>query len=97
MPGDTKPHKARAAKKRRRVSKIGGLEDARAKLWQAITTAEDLLLEETADPSMTLRAVHAITQACAAYVKLVESSELEARVAELEAQVASRNSRAVYN
>jgi len=32
MPTDTKPHRARQAKSRRRIRKIGSLEDARRKL-----------------------------------------------------------------
>lgn len=84
MPGDTKPHKARRAKKRRRIRKIGDLQDARRKLWQAITTAEDVLLDNESDNAMALRAVHAISQACTSYAKLVEASELEERLAEIE-------------
>lgn len=91
MPGDTKPHKARRAKKRRRIRKVGDLDAARKKLWQAITTAEDVLLGNESDDVLTLKAVHAITQACTAYAKLVEASELEARLAELEQVVEQRS------
>ena len=84
MPTDTKPHRARQAKSRRRIRKIGDLTDARRKLWQAITTAEDVLLDDETTAEMELRAVHAITQACSAFAKLTEISELEARLTELE-------------
>jgi hypothetical protein len=93
MPGDTKPHKARRAKKRRRIRKVGDLDAARKKLWQAITTAEDVLLGNADDDTMTLKAVHAMTQACTAYAKLVEASELEARLVELEQMMQNRNNK----
>lgn len=44
MPNDTKPHKAREAKRRRRIRKIGSLTNARRKLWQAITSTEEVLV-----------------------------------------------------
>ena len=91
MPGDTKPHKARQARqKRRRIRKVGSLEDARRKLWQAVTCAEDVLLDDESDNVTALKAVHAITQATTAYAKLVEVGELEARLAELEAALETR-------
>ncbi len=96
MPGDTKPHKARQAKKRRRIRKIGDLTDARRKLWQAITTAEDVLLDDQTTAEMQLRAVHAITQACSAFAKLTEMSELEARLSELEKSLEKRQNGRAY-
>ena len=90
MPSKTKPHKARQAKKRRRIRKLGTLEDMRRKLWQAVTAAEDVLLDDESDNVMVLRAVHAITQASGAYAKLIEVGELEGRLAELEKSLESR-------
>ncbi len=84
MPGDTKPHKARQAKRRRRIRKIGSLTDARRKLWQAITSAEEVLLDDQSDALTVLKAVHAITSASTAYARLVEIGELEARLAAVE-------------
>ena len=84
MPGNTKPHKARQARKRRRIRKIGTLTDARRKLWQAITSAEEVLLDDQSDAVMVLKATHAITSASTAYARLVETGELEARISELE-------------
>lgn len=79
------PHQARCARrKRRRIRKVGDLAAARRKLWQAITTAEDILLDDESDTVTQLRAVHAITQATTAYAKLVEVGELEARLVSLE-------------
>jgi len=95
MPADTKTHKARSAKKRRRIRKMGDLTDARRKLWQAITSTEDVLLDPQTDAIMLLKAVHAITSASTAYAKLIEVGELEARLAELEKSLAhQRNGRA---
>ncbi len=85
MPGDTKPYKARLAKKkRRRVRKIGSLQDARRKLWQAITSAEEVLLDDQSDNQTVLKAVHAITSASTAYAKLVEIGEFEKRLEAVE-------------
>lgn len=97
MPSSTKPHTARTAKrKRRRIRKVGDLTDARRKLWQAITTAEDVLLSDQTDDQLALRAVHAITQATTAYAKLVEVGELEARLAELEMRLGQRRNGRAY-
>ncbi len=84
MPGDTKPHKARQAKRRRRIRKIGSLANMRRKLWQAITSAHEVLLDDQSDAVMVLKATHAITSASTAYARLVETGELEARVSLLE-------------
>lgn len=85
---DTRPHRARQGKRAKRIRKAGDLDDARRKLWQGITTAEAAMLDaaDAGDPALTLRAVHALTQACTAYAKLTESCELEERVTELEAR-----------
>lgn len=88
---DTRPHKARAAKKRRRIRKIGSIEDAQRKLWQAITAAEDVLLDDQSDSATVLKAAHAITSASTAYAKLMEVGELEARLTELEEAMQSKN------
>jgi len=56
----------------------------RRKLWQAITAAEDILLDEETSNDVILRSVHAIGQAVASYVKLLDSTELESRLSELE-------------
>ena len=81
---DTKPNKTRQAKRRRRIRKMGTLTDARRKLWQAITSAEDVLLDDQSDSQMVLKAAHAITSASTAYAKLVEIGEIEARLEAVE-------------
>jgi len=76
------PTKARQARRKKRRGKPGTLEDARALLWRALTRAGDLLEEE--DPALCLKAIHAVSQGAAAYARIVEVGELEARLAALE-------------
>ncbi len=96
MPGDTKPHKARQAKKRRRARKIGDLTDLRRTLWQAIYQAEQMLLDADSDPATILKCVHAISQAAGSYAKVVEVGELEARLSELEKSLETRRNGKAY-
>ncbi len=63
---------------------MGTLTDARRKLWQAITSAEDVLLDDESDAQMVLKAAHAITSASTAYAKLIEIGEIEARLEAVE-------------
>lgn len=92
---NSNPYQARQGRlKRRRIRKVGDLGDARRKLWQAITAAEDVLLDHETDAQTLLRAVHALTQATAAYTRLVEVNELEARIEALEQRMEKRNGRA---
>ena len=72
---------------RRRRHKAGDLADLRRMLWQALIEAKRVLLESS-DAELTLRAVHAVSQAAGQYMKLLEIGELEARVAALEASAA---------
>ena len=80
---NSNPVEARMGKRKKRRSKPGTLEDARALLWRALTRAGELLEEE--DPALSLKAIHAISQGASAYAKIVEVGELEARIAALEA------------
>ena len=97
MPGDTKPHKAREAKKRHaRLRKSGTIADMQRELWRAILCAKDVLLDASNDPATTLKAVHAITSASTAYAKLVEVGELEARLSELEKSLENRHNGRAY-
>ena len=87
------PAKARQAKKRKRRGEPGSIEDARALLWKALQRAGELLNAETVEDGVSrpdnhtaLRAIHAISQGAAAYARIVEVGELEARLAALEAQ-----------
>lgn len=90
MPGDTRTHLARIAKRRKRDG--GDLTKMRRALWRAVEAAEAALMDGAAagDAAAVLKAVHAITQASGAFARLVEVGELEARLAELEAALAAR-------
>lgn len=90
MPGDTRPHLARLAKRRRK--KTGDLADMRSALWRAVEIAEGAMLDaaENEDGPAALKAVHALTQASGAYARLVEVGEMEARLAEVEAALEAR-------
>ncbi len=95
MPGDTRPHVAREAKKRHRAPAAGTLDEMRGKLWAAVLAAARAVERAEAGESNdgVLRGVHAITQASGAYARIVEAGELEARLAELEKAVAAREGR----
>ena len=88
---DTRPHLARLAKRSRRS--LGDLSAARRRTFAALEYAEAVMRDAAAneDHATVLRAVHATTQAAAAFSKLVEAAELEARIAALEASLTPRN------
>ena len=73
--------------------KAGTVEDATVIQWRALSAAQEALYAagEEDDISGVLKAVHAITQGSAAYAKLVETGELEARLAELERMLEERH------
>ncbi|MDX2007196.1 MAG: hypothetical protein SFU83_18305 [Meiothermus sp.] len=52
------------------------------KVWNALETAEEDL--QNTNPDTRLKAAHAIFQGSAAFARLAEAGELEARLAELE-------------
>lgn len=62
--------------------KPGSLEDTRHVLWAALLRAERTL--KARDHSTALKAVHALSQCATAYARVIEVSELEARIAALE-------------
>ncbi|WP_161881166.1 hypothetical protein [Deinococcus alpinitundrae] len=70
------------ADRRGAASELGSLEDARRVLWAALKRAERSL--KARDHATALRGVHAVSQCAAAYTRLVEVSELEARITALE-------------
>ena len=83
MPGDTKPHVARQARKRKRA-KAGTIAQLKTKLWAAIDKLSEAL--ETDDPKVAdlTKLAHALSQSAASYLRVVEVGELEARVDALE-------------
>ncbi len=82
---DTKTHLARLAKRNRRSR--GDLDGARKRLYLALEHAEAVMRDAAAsgDGALVLKAVHATTQTTAAFAKIVEVGELEARLETLEA------------
>lgn len=81
------PSQARAAKAdKRRRRKAATIDDARRALWRAVEATEGVLTNSD-DPALTLRAAHALTQSAAAYAKLVQVAEMEARIEALENQI----------
>ena len=62
--------------------KKGSIQDISRKLYRAIERATSLLEEE--DPTLRLKAIHALSQASLNYSKITEISELEARINALE-------------
>lgn len=80
------PHHARMAKKRR--GKPGDLPAVKRELWHALQRAVQVLDgAPEANPELILKAVHAVSQVCGQYMKLLEIGELESRFAALEALV----------
>ena len=78
------PYAARQAK--RRAHKPGNLTDVCKVLWTAIREAERLLYQSE-DPEVTLRCVHALSQACGQYLRVLEVGEFESRLAAIEAEL----------
>jgi hypothetical protein len=84
------PYAARQAK--RRARKTLDLPDVLKIMTKAIREAEMALLQAD-DPEFTLRCVHALSQACGQYAKLLEVGEFEARLKVLEDARERRNGR----
>lgn len=82
---DTKTHLARLAKRNRRSR--GDLDGARKRLYLSLEHAEAVMRDAAAsgDGALVLKAVHATTQTTAAFARIVEVGELEARLEALEA------------
>ncbi len=76
------PTQARQARRQKRRSQPGTLEDARALLWKALERAAAIL--ENEDDTLSLKAIHAVSQGTAAYARIIEVGELEARLSALE-------------
>ncbi len=88
MPGDTKPYKARQAKKNKRRPKPGTVNDLTKVLWSAITKLEHHLSKvsdaEEVDTAELCKLTHALSQSASVYLKAVEVGEFEARLEALE-------------
>jgi transcriptional regulator of aromatic amino acid metabolism len=88
MPGDTKPHVARQAKRHVRRPKPGTVRQLTAVLWRAITHLETHLdrvaSADKVDTSELCKLTHATAQAAGVYLKAIEVGELEARLEAVE-------------
>ena len=73
---------------RKRHRKPGNLTQLRAVLWQTIIEVEALLDTHPPATDVVLKSAHALAQLAGAYTKLVESTELESRLARLEERFA---------
>lgn len=71
--------------KKRRNRKAGTVDEARRILWKALEQAGRLADAEESTPADTLRILHAVSQGVAAYVRVCEVADLEARLTALEA------------
>lgn len=64
--------------------KPGDLDDLRMRQWRALRAAERVMYDDKSTRSQVISAVHAMTQASRAYIKVVEVHELEERLEAVE-------------
>jgi hypothetical protein len=74
----------------KRRAKPGDLGQLRRVLWQTILAVESLLDTRPPSNDLVLRGAHALAQLAGTYTRLVETSDLEERLAKLEASMAAR-------
>jgi hypothetical protein len=74
---------------RRRRGKPGDLVQLRAVLWRTICEVETLLDTRPPSNELVLKSAHALAQLAGAYTRLVETADLETRLATLEATLAA--------
>jgi hypothetical protein len=71
--------------------KAGDLSQLRAVLWRCILEVEALLDVRPPSNDMVLRSAHALAQLAGTYTKVVETADLEKRLAALEAAMSQGN------
>src|SRR5262245_18122798 len=74
----------------KRPRKPGDLAALQRSLWWAILQAEEFLAGGETTLEQRLRAIHALSQASAVYANLLKTSDLEQRIAALEAALTQR-------
>jgi len=74
---------------RKRRHKPGDLAQLRRVLWEVILEVEALLDEPQRSTEVVLKSAHALAQLAGAYTRLVETADLETRLAMLEATLAA--------
>ncbi len=77
--------------RRKRRLKSGDLSDLRRVLWRTIVEVEALLDTRPPSNDLVLKSAHALAQLAGAYTKLVETADLETRLAMLEATLSAEN------
>jgi hypothetical protein len=85
---NTNPHQARRARIERKQAALEPIIDA---LHEAVNTARECLRD--GDPSMRLRAAHAISQLAGSYAKIYEAVELESRIMDIETMASEQAKR----
>lgn len=85
-PNPVAARRAKRAARQSAASAAGTVGDLQVKLWRALSAADEILADRASDPALRLRALHALTQASGAYLKVLETGELEARLRAVEAQ-----------
>jgi hypothetical protein len=76
---------------RKRRAKPGDLTQLRLVLWQTILEVESLLDSRPPSHELVLRSAHALAQLAGTYTRLVETADLEKRLAALEAAMSKGN------
>jgi hypothetical protein len=74
---------------RKRHHKPGNLTHLRRVLWDTILAVEELLDVRPRSTDVVLKSAHALAQLSTAYTKLMETADLEERLAKLEASLAA--------
>ena len=88
---NTAPARMGKKKKAQRAAEAAGtLGDVRLKLWRALGRVEQIVEDSDADPALTLRAAHCLSQTASTYVRLTEAGELEKRMDALEEALTGR-------
>ena len=85
---NSNPREARVeARRRKKIRKYGDLDAAKRKLWQAITTAEEIMLNPNTDDQTALKSIHAVSQSTSVYARLHEQTEVQNELEELKKEV----------
>jgi hypothetical protein len=80
------PNPYRARLLRRRIRRPLEMVDVLRILSRGILEADELL-KNSVDPEFTLRCIHALSQACGQYSRLIQEGALEARLTALECEL----------
>jgi hypothetical protein len=84
------PEQKHHPRSNRRHGNPGNLAALKRRLWRAFCDTEDLLDMEDLSPELRLRAIATMGTVGAVYAKLLEASELEARLSHMEALMEGR-------